>query len=380
MSGIVKQITIASAALILVISCGTDRSAQIDKLKRQQADIAKKIEKLESEQAGDDVRDTSKFRFVNVTEIKKQSFDHFIRVQGKLDGDQNASVFAEVPGTVVKRFVDAGQKVVKGQVLAQIDDSQVRKQLDNLQTQYNFASEMFAKQQRLWDQKIGSEVQYLQSKTNKESLERQIASLQDQIERFRIKSPIDGTVEEVNVKTGAVVSPDPRLAAFRIVAFRNMKVSAEVSEAYSSQVNDGERVFIKFPDINKEIQSKIDFVSHYINPVNRTFIIESQIPSNIENLKANMVAIVRINDYHRENAIQLPMNVIQTDLSGSYVYKVERSDKYHKAQKQMVKVGNSYNGIAEITEGLNEGDLVVSTGFQEIIEGENVRFGLQAMK
>jgi RND family efflux transporter MFP subunit len=380
MSGIVKQITIASAALILVISCGTDRSAQIDKLKRQQADIAKKIEKLESEQAGDDVRDTSKFRFVNVTEIKKQSFDHFIRVQGKLDGDQNASVFAEVPGTVVKRFVDAGQKVVNVQFLAQIDDSQVRKQLDNLQTQYNFASEMFAKQQRLWDQKIGSEVQYLQSKTNKESLERQIASLQDQIERFRIKSPIDGTVEEVNVKTGAVVSPDPRLAAFRIVAFRNMKVSAEVSEAYSSQVNDGERVFIKFPDINKEIQSKIDFVSHYINPVNRTFIIESQIPSNIENLKANMVAIVRINDYHRENAIQLPMNVIQTDLSGSYVYKVERSDKYHKAQKQMVKVGNSYNGIAEITEGLNEGDLVVSTGFQEIIEGENVRFGLQAMK
>jgi RND family efflux transporter MFP subunit len=228
MTGIVKKITLATATLMLVFSCSTDKSAQIDKLKRQQAEITKKIEKLQSDQTGEDARDTTKFRFVSVTEIKKQSYDHYIRVQGKLDGDQNASVFAEVPGTVIKRFVDAGQKVVRGQVLAQIDDSQARKQLESLQTQYNFASEMYAKQQRLWEQKIGSEVQYLQSRTNKEALERQIASLQDQIERFKIKSPIDGTVEEVNVKTGAVVSPDPRLAAFRIVAFRNMKVSAEV--------------------------------------------------------------------------------------------------------------------------------------------------------
>ena len=124
------------------------------------------------------------------------------------------------------------------------------------------------KQKRLWDQKIGSEVQYLQSKTNKESLEKQISSLKQQVDKFKIKSPIDGTIEECNIKVGGVVSPDPRLAAYRVVAFKNLKVSAEVSEAYSSKVKVGDKLVVLFPDINKQIETKVDFVSKYINPVN----------------------------------------------------------------------------------------------------------------
>ncbi len=215
---------------------------------------------------------------------------------------------------------------------------------------------MYEKQKRLWDQKIGSEVQYLQSKTTKESLERQISSLKQQIEKFKIKSPINGTIEECNIKVGGVVTPDPRLAAYRVVAFKNLKVSAEVSEAYSSHVQEGDRLIVLFPDINKEIEAKVDFVSKYINPVNRTFIIETKITDGIKDLKANMIAIIQINDYHSENAVQVPMNVIQTDLSGSYVYVVRQKDDYHTAAKQAVTIGNSYNGIAEITEGLNAGD------------------------
>lgn len=366
------------AFVILLFSCNNDKSAKLDKLRQQQADIAKQIKELESEQT-EDSPDTTKFRFVSVTEIRKGNFDHYIRVQGKIDGDENASVFAEVPGTITERYADVGKKVTKGQVLAQIDDSQVRNQLQSLETQYRLASDLFEKQQRLWDQKIGSEVQYLQSRTNKESLERQISSLNDQIEKFKIRSPINGTVEEVNVKVGGVVSPDPRLAAFRVVAFRNIKVTAEVSEAYSSKVNVGATLLISFPDINREIEGKVDFVSKYINPVNRTFTIESEIPPNIENLKANMVAVIRINDYHQKNAIQLPMNIIQTDLSGSYVYKVETSGQYKVTSKQKVEVGNSYNGVAEIVSGLKEGDLVISTGYQDLMEGEYVRYALQAM-
>ena len=234
----------------------------------------------------------------------------------------------KLPGTVSSKFADVGQKVVKGQVLAQIDDQQYRSQMQGLETQYKFASDMFDKQKRLWDQKIGSEVQYLQSKTNKESLEKQISSLKQQVDKFKIKSPIDGTIEECNIKVGGVVSPDPRLAAYRVVAFKNLKVSAEVSEAYSARVKVGDKLVVLFPDINKQIETKVDFVSKYINPVNRTFIIETKLSDGIKDLKANMIAIIQINDYHSDKAIQVPMNVIQTDQTGSYVYVVRPKDKY----------------------------------------------------
>lgn len=360
---------------LIIISCSTDKHQQLTKLRQEQTILAEKIKNLEDELKSErDSIDTDKFKFVGLSEIKTSPFDHYIRVQGKLDGDQNAAVFAEAPGTVSARYADVGQKVVKGQVLAQIDDEQYLSQLEGLETQYKFAADMFEKQQRLWDQKIGSEVQYMQSKTNKESLEQQISSLKQQIDKFRIKSPITGTVEEVNIKVGGIVSPDPRLAAFRVVAFNNLKVSAEVSEAYSSEVQVGDRLVVRFPDINKEIESKVSFVSKYINPVNRTFIMETNVSNGINNLKANMIAIIQINDYHADNAILVPMNVIQKDLSGSYVYVVRPKDQYHAAFKQPVAIGNSYNGIAEIVEGLSVNDKVVSVGFQELIDGEYVRF------
>ena len=236
--------------------------------------------------------------------------------------------------------------------MAQIDDKQYLSQLEGLESQYQFAVEMYDKQKRLWDQKIGSEVQYLQSKTTKESLDRQISSLRQQIEKFKIKSPIDGTIEECNIKVGGVVTPDPRLAAYRVVAFKNLKVTAEVSEAYSSRVQVGDKLIVLFPDINKTVETKVDFVSKYINPVNRTFLIETNITNGIQDMKANMIAIIQINDYHSDNSILVPMNVIQTDQTGSYVYVVRPKDKYNGAFKQPVEIGNSYNGVAEIVKGL----------------------------
>lgn len=373
-----KTFNLILAGIILSLiffSCSADKSKQLAKLKKEQSAISEKIKGLEAQlQNEKDSVDTEKFKFVGLTEIKSAPFDHYIRVQGKLDGDQNAAVFAEAPGTIAARYADVGQKVVKGQVLAQIDDQQYRSQLEGLETQYKFASEMFEKQQRLWDQKIGSEVQYLQSRTNKESLERQIASLKQQIDKFKMKSPINGTVEEVNIKVGGVVTPDPRLAAFRVVAFNNLKVSAEVSEAYSSKVSIGDKLLVKFPDISRDVKSTVDFVSKYINPVNRTFLMETSISNGISDLKANMIAIIQINDYHTDSALLIPMNVIQTDLSGSYVYVVRPKDKFYAAYKQPVTLGVSYNGMAEIVDGLTADDKVVSTGFQELIDGEYVRF------
>jgi RND family efflux transporter MFP subunit len=362
--------------LFLLFSCSSNKQAQLSKLKQQQTAINDKIRSLEGEisTGKKDSLNPGKFKFVGLKDVNSNTFDHFIRVQGKVDGDQNAAVFAEAPGTISSKFADVGQKVVKGQVLAQIDDQQYRSQMQGLETQYKFATDLYDKQKRLWDQKIGSEVQYLQSKTNKESLEKQIASLKQQVDKFKIKSPIDGTIEECNIKVGGVVSPDPRLAAYRVVAFKNLKVSAEVSEAYSAKVKVGDKLIVLFPDINKQFETKVDFVSKYINPVNRTFIIETKLLDDFNDLKANMIAIIQINDYHTDNAIQVPMNVIQTDLNGSYVYVVRSKDKYNAAFKQPVTLGISYNGVAEILKGLAIGDKVISVGYQELVDGEYIRF------
>ena len=362
--------------LFLLFSCSSNKQAQLAKLKQQQTAINDKIRSLEGEisTGKKDSLNPGKFKFVGLKDVNSNTFDHFIRVQGKVDGDQNAAVFADAPGTVTSKFADVGQKVVKGQVLEQIDDQMYRSQMQGLETQYKFASDMFDKQKRLWDQKIGSEVQYLQSKTTKESLEKQISSLKQQIDKFKIKSPIDGTIEECNIKVGGVVSPDPRLAAYRVVAFKNLKVSAEVSEAYSAKVKVGDKLIVLFPDINKQFETKVDFVSKYINPVNRTFIIETKLLDDFNDLKANMIAIIQINDYHTDNAIQVPMNVIQTDLNGSYVYVVRSKDKYNAAFKQPVTLGISYNGVAEILKGLAIGDKVISVGYQELVDGEYIRF------
>jgi membrane fusion protein (multidrug efflux system) len=364
------------AVLIITFSCSTDKQVQLTKLKQQQTDLGEKIKSLENvvNSGKQDILNPEKFKFVGLTEVKADKFDHYIRVQGKLDGDQNAAVFAEVPGTVRAKYADVGQHVVKGQVLAQIDDQQYVSQLEGLETQFKFSSDMFEKQKRLWDQKIGSEVQYLQSKTTKESLELQIASLKQQIEKFKIKSPISGTIEECNIKVGGVVSPDPRLAAYRVVELKNLKVTAEVSESYSASVKIVDKLIVRFPDVNKEIETVVSFVSKYINPVNRTFLIETKINSNSPELKANMIAIIQINDYHADNAVLVPMNVIQTDQAGSYIYIVRPKEKFFAALKQPVVIGNSYNGLAQILQGLTVGDKFISAGYQELISGEYVRF------
>ena len=372
----IKLSIAGTIVLFLMFSCNSNKQSQLSKLREQQIAIADKIKTLESEiRAGQkDSLNPAKFKLVGLKDVEINAFDHFVRVQGKIDGDQNAAVFADAPGTISSKYADVGQKVVKGQVLAQIDDQMYRSQMQGLETQYKFATDMYDKQKRLWDQKIGSEVQYLQSKTSKESLEKQISSLKQQIDKFKIKSPIDGTIEECNIKVGGVVSPDPRLAAYRVLAFKDLKVTAEVSEAYSARVKLGDKLVVLFPDINKQIVTKVDFVSKYINPVNRTFMIETKLTDGISNLKANMIAIIQINDYHTDKAIQVPMNVIQTDPVGSYVYVVRPKDKFHAAFKQPVVLGTSYNGVAEVLQGLSAGDKVISVGYQELVDGEYVRF------
>ncbi len=365
-----KNSIVILALAVLAVSCGKspDKNAQLAELKKQYTEIGNQIKTIEAElqAAGGQVK--AKLTPVSTTVAKTEAFNHYLEVQGKVDGEDNIAVSAQMPAVVTAVFVKEGDAVKKGQVLAQLDNSVMQQQLASTQQQLDFATNMYNKQKALWDQQIGSEVQYLTSKNNKENLERAMATLKDQIELTKIKSPITGSVEEVNLKVGQMAQPG--LPALRVVNFSNVKVVAEIAEAYASKVKPGNNVVIFFPDFNSEIASTIRFTSKYINPVNRTFQCEVRLgPSDVE-YRANMMAVVKINDYNNETAFTVPITLIRESQSGKYIFVAKDENGQLVARRQMVTVGMTYNGLAEITQGIQNGDQIITSGFSGLLDGE----------
>lgn len=356
-------------------SCKTDKNAELAGLKKQQSELADKIKQLEQE-LGDSLNSEKlKVLQVSVADIQTAEFKHFIEVQGKLDGEDNVDVQPEGAGGTVKEvLVKTGQVVNKGQVLARLNDAALRDQLRALESTYHLANENFERTERLWKQKIGSEMNYISAKSNKEALEGQIGALKEQINMSLIKSPINGTVEQVNIKIGEVASPQLPTPAFRVVNFNSIKVKAEVAEAYSQRIKTGDNVSVYFPDLDREVNAKILNASRFIDPMNRTFSVEVKINSIKEGFKANMVAVLKINDYLAEKAIAVPVNYIQSDLSGNFVYVAQQTGDKYIAQKKYVEQGQSYDGIVEITKGLKAGEKVITSGYLDIEEGETIKF------
>jgi len=356
------------------MACGGNKQSRLEALKKQHDKISKKIDKLEGEIASesDSAYVEPVGTYVSVQEVQFQPFNHYIEVMGKLDGDDNLAIYPEVMGVVVEVNAKAGQHVSAGQVMAIINDAAYQEQLKTLQTTYALAVETFQKQENLWKQQIGSEIQYLQAKTNKESLESQIASINKQIDMTRIKSPISGDVEESMIKVGQAVSPS--MPAFRVVNFSNLKVTADVAEAYTSKINTGDEVIVYLPDIKREINARVTFCSKYINTTNRTFSVEARLQTVSGNLKANMVAVLKINDYNSPNAVVLPINVIQTDNKGKFVLIAKEENNQYIAYKQPMQTGQIYNGLAEIADGLEPGVKVITSGYMNLNEGQIIRF------
>jgi membrane fusion protein, multidrug efflux system len=230
---------------------------------------------------------------------------------------------------------------------------------------------LYDKQKSLWDQKIGSEVQYLSAKNNKEALENRIATIKDQIETMKIKSPINGSVEEVTIRVGQAVSPG--LTFFRIVNFSKVKVVADVSENYSALIKNGDEVILYFPDIEHEISANIDFTSKYISPINRTFAVQIYFNPDKYEYRANMIAVIKIRNYYSPKALTVPVNIIQNDVKGKYVYSVESIDGKMVAKRKDIKEGEEYSGMVEITDGLKAGDKIITTGYQNLEEGTLIK-------
>jgi RND family efflux transporter MFP subunit len=370
-STLLKMRTIlAFGLMIFLASCSStvDKKAELDKLKKQHDQIAEQIKKLEAELK---VNDSTAVKMTDVilSEVSTSEFSHYIDVQGRVDGEDNVAVAPQIPGVVTAVYVTEGASVKKGQVMAQLDDNVLKQQIAGLNQQLEFATNLYNKQKSLWDQKIGSEVQYLTSKNNKESLEKSLATLKEQLEMYKIKSPINGTVEEVGVKVGQMAAAGV-LPVFRVVNFSSAKIKADIAEVYASKVKTGNEVKIFFPDFNEEMVSKIAFSSKYIEPSNRTFQVEIRLgPSKVE-YRANMIAVVKIKDYTNKSAIVLPVNYVKESQSGKFIFVAKQEAGKWVARKQKVTIGQNYNGLIEVTEGLKPGDKYISTGFNSLVEGQ----------
>ncbi|HNZ42289.1 MAG TPA: efflux RND transporter periplasmic adaptor subunit [Bacteroidales bacterium] len=366
-----KRTILLVSLIIFVASCNSgDKTARLEKLKKQRDKITieiQELEKLISTESG------KKVVPVAVTEIKPETFRHYLEVQGKVDGDDNVSVSAKNVGVITSINVKEGQRVSKGQLLATLDAQILYTTLRDMETQLEFVNDLYIRQKNLWDQKIGSEVQYLTAKNNKESLENKIQAMKDQIALSTITSPIDGTVEEISLKVGQAISPG--YPTFRVVNFDHLKIVAEVAEAHSAKVKQGDSVRIYFPDFDEEIDSKLSFTSKYINMLNRTFAVEAAIPNiHGRELRANMIAVIKINDYAAPSAIAISANLIHKSMNEYYVFVAEQVNNEMLAQKRVVTTGVTYNGKTEILSGLQSGDNLITTGYNNLNGGEKIKF------
>ncbi|MBA3704691.1 MAG: efflux RND transporter periplasmic adaptor subunit [Bacteroidetes bacterium] len=366
-----KKIYLIVSLTIAMIACnskGGDKKEELENLKKQEAEIKAKIISLESElsKGGDS---TPSGISVSVAALKAEIFKNYIDIQGRVDADENVSISSEMPGTITKINVKVGDEVSKGQILAETDARAVLQSIGDLQVNYDLVKQIYEKQKNLWEQKIGTEVQYLQSKANKESMEKKMAGLQEQLNMTRIISPINGTVDAVDIKLGQVVAPG--MTSVRIINFSNLKVKAEIAESYASKVKKGSEVIVRFPDMNDSVVSKLNFVSRAINPSTRTFSVEVNL-DNKKEYHPNMVARLNINDYQSPNSvIIIPIKAIQKDENNaSYVYVAEDNI----AKKRIITLGKEYNGKAEIKSGLKENDLLVTNGYDIINEGDVIAY------
>lgn len=371
-----KKIIYFSAIIALLVSCSqsTDKNAELQKLKMQRDELNEQIAKLETEINPKGKKAEEKSISVKTIDAVECVFDHYIQVQGTVDGDQNIAVSPQMAGIVTAVYVTEGTNVKKGQVLADLDDQITRQSLEEVNTQLALATSLYEKQAALWEKKIGSEVQYLQAKTTKESLEQRAKTIKEQLKLSKVVSPISGTVESVPLRVGQMASPGMPTSTIRVINMSVAKISADVSETYASRIKNGNDAIVSFPDIGKEIETKLSFTSRFIDPTNRTFKTECKISSKDIELRANMMANIRIKDYTNEKAFCVPVNLIQSNQDGKFILIAVQSGADWKAERRLVKTGMDYNGMMEITEGLNVGDKIVVSGFQGLNAGQKVIF------
>ena len=384
-----KNILFLLTASILLTSCGGKQPESIEDLiaqgdletirakkseiSEQQRTLAANLLLLDSAIATKSGEE--RLPLVTTITTDAQNFDHFLELQGSVKTNQNVLIYPEMAGTLQRVYVKDGDRVTKGQLLATIDDGGMGSQLAQLKTQADLAKTTFERQKRLWEQKIGSEIQYLQAKTQYEATENAVKQAQSQLGKSTMRAPFSGIIDDVIKDQGTVVSPGPGSEVFRIVNLSDMYIEVDVPETYLGGIAKGKQAIVYFPVLGDTVQTSIRQTGNFINPNNRAFTVEIPVPNKNGNIKPNLTARVSLNDYSNKEAIVIPQSIISENAEGEqYVYIAEKSENENQAvaKRQIITTGKTQGSIVEILSGISSGDELIKEGARSVKDGQKV--------
>ena len=385
-----KNIFLLIIITVFLNSCSNEKEPSLEEvlatndvelLKSRKSEIDAKLEELtlDLNQLNNKLSVLNKDRntpLITSIRTSEQKFNHFIELQGNVKTKQNVLVYPEMPGILNKVYVKEGQKVKKDQILATIDDGGLSQQLLLLKSNEQLAKTTFERQKRLWDQKIGSEIQYLQAKTSYDSQKNATKQLKKQLGKFTIRAPFSGIIDDVFKEKGTVVAPGPGAELFRIINLSDMYVETDVPESYISSIKKNKMVEVNFPILGRSYDSSIRQVGNFINPTNRTFRIEVGIPNLDGEIKPNLTAKLRLNDYTNKNAILIPQSIISENAKGQqfiYVVKDNKEKNQVYAERLVIETGKTNGDFIEVTKNLDANVEVILEGARSVNNGQVVK-------
>ncbi len=383
-----KKIYIVLLSLI-TLSCGGGKKQSIEtiisegnlkKIREKRAEIVTKEQEIVAQLKLLDAKiaelDTSKkIPLITTFKVKDTVFNHYLELQGNVQTKQNIVIYPEISGTLLHVYVKEGQRVGKGQILASIDDGGLSQQVAQLQIQADLAKTTFERQERLWKQKIGSEIQYLQAKSSYEAQQKAVNHLQKQLAKTTVRAPFTGVIDDVITEQGTVVAPG-QSQLMRIVNLRNMYIETDVPESYISNVSKGKKVAVEFPVLHKTINTYVRQTGNFINPANRTFKVEIGIPNKDQHIKPNLTAKLKINDYTNKNALLIPQSIISENAKGQqYIYIIEdkKDNAEAIAKKIIIKTGKMQGDVIEVLDNIKSGTEIIKEGARSVKDGQTVK-------
>lgn len=378
MKKVIKITILLLSIAVFFSACEQDELVKKkNKLKEYKSEVLAlntKISNLEQEIAAldpDFAKANRQATLVTTTPVEKGTFEHYVEVSGSVESRKNVTLSAETLGNIERIYVTEGQNVRRGQLLLKLDDEILRNNIREVETSLELAQSVFEKRKNLWDKNIGTEIQYLEAKNQKESLESKLATLRAQLKQANVTAPFSGSIDKVWVREGEIAQPGYQM--IRMVSLEDMYINAEVSESYVGQFEAGQPVMVTFPSFDEQFESRISAVSKVIDENNRSFSVEITLPKADYLIKPNMIAVVKLKDYSANNAVIVPTNLIQMDKYGDYIYVMEKSDTLNIAKKIKVNKGKTYKNKTLIEDGLNGDELLIDDGFREVTDGNLVK-------
>lgn len=365
--------------LLLLAACGDPKS--IEEKKKQLATKKEALTKLKAEIStleGEisaampaSAKETAT-KLVETMALAPEDFAHYVEVQANVASDQNVMVAPEIPGLILRRRAEEGQAVRAGQIIAEVDAENARRSIAEMETRMELARTTFERQSNLWNQKIGTEIQYLQAKNAMDALEKGLATMKSQLNKAYIKAPISGILEQFMQNVGEMGNPAVPMA--RIVNNTTVKITADVSEAYTRSIKRGDQVLVSFPSLGKELNLRVESTGQVVNPINRTFRLLMRTGNPDGYLKPNTLAVVKIRDFYQQKALSIPTYLIQQSATGQkFVYVLRKKEGKDTSEKVNIASGQSYAGKTLITEGLQPGDMLITKGYNEVLNGDAVK-------